>query len=206
MASDVEICNRALSKLGENRIASLNDDNKPARAMKARYEALRDAEVAASAWGFAVKRVNLAATTATPEWGFSKVYERPTDDMRPLVIDGYSIDFRSVGVMYEATGYTRNTSAYQFVENQIHTDLGAPLKYEYVSRVTDAGRFGPLFVEVLACRLAVDAAEELTQSNSKMEAVAEQYRKALSDARRTHALWEPPRVKGPTRFMLSRAW
>jgi hypothetical protein len=204
MSSDVEICNRALSKLGENRIVSLDDDNKPARAMKARFTALRDAEVAAGAWGFAVRRVNLAATTITPDWGYSKVFERPTDDLRPLMIDGYTIDYRAIGVMYEATGYTRTTASYRFVEDQIHTDLEAPLKYEYVSRVTDSGRFGPLFVEVLACRLAMDAAEELTQSTSKAQAVAEQYRKALSDARRTHALWEPPRVKGPTRFMLSR--
>lgn len=206
MASEVEIANRALSKLGEARITSMDDNNKAARAMKARFALLRDAEVSASAWGFAVKRTNLAASTDVPEWGYARIFERPVDDMRPLMVDGYSIDFRAIGVMNEASGYSTSTPSYQFISNKIYTDLSAPLKYEYIGRVTDTGQFDPLFVEVLACRLAVDAAEELTQSASKGQVVADQYRLALGEAKRTHALWEPPRIKGPNRFLLSRAW
>lgn len=205
MASDVDIANRALSKLGEIRITSLSDASKPARAMNARLSLLRDAEVAAYAWGFAVKRVHLAASTEVPVWGYSTVYERPVDDLRPLLIDGFSIDARAIGVQYSSSGFD-TVGSYSFVENKIHTDLSAPLKYEYVSQVTNAGAFDPLFIEVLACRLAIDAAEELTQSATKAQAIEAQYRDALSKARRTHALWEPPRRRTANRFVQARAW
>lgn len=206
MASEVDIANRALSKLGEARITSLSDANKPARAMNARFDLLRDAEIAASAWGFAIKLANLAASTETPAWGYSTIFERPVDDMRPLMIDGFALDFRTIGVQYEASGYALNSGAYQIIDNKIYTNLSAPLKYKYVAQVTNTGVFDPLFVEVLACRLALDACEELTQSASKAQVIEAQYRSAMSIAKRSHALWTPPQVRGSGRFMAARGW
>jgi hypothetical protein len=206
MTSEVDIANRALSKLGEIRITSLSDNNKAARAMQARYSLLRDAELAASAWGFAVRRVLLAASTDVPAWGYARIFNRPVDDIRPLMVGDLPVNVRAVDVMFAAGPVRGDRPDWQIVENRIQTDLAAPLKYEYIARVTDSGVFDPLFVEVLACRLAADACEEITQSNTKQEAMLFQYREALSVARRTHALWEPPRRKGPTRFMMARGY
>jgi len=205
MASDVDIANRALSKLGEARITSLTDNNKGARAMNSRFEMLRDAEVEAGAWRFAIKRVNLPATAEVPEWGYSKIFARPSDDLRPLTINGYYVNYRTVGV-YVTGPSTRAYGGYSIVDGKIQTDMSAPLEYEYVARVTNSGLFNSLFVEVFACRLAADAAEELTQSNQKQQAALFQYQKALREARRTHAIWTPPTVKGSGSFLQSRAW
>ena len=57
MASEVDICNRALSKLGAARITSLTEDSVNARACNAMYESVRDAELRAHPWNFAMKRV-----------------------------------------------------------------------------------------------------------------------------------------------------
>ena len=206
MASKVDIANRALSMLGEARIISLSDNNKPARAMNARFDLLRDAELAAYPWRFAVKRVQLAALTDVPAWGFSTIYQRPSDDLRTIRVGGASIDSRAVGVMYAASGYSIDEASYEIIEGKIHTDLSAPLDYEYISQVTDTGQFDPLFVEALAARIAADAAEELTQSNAKKEAAMFVYNKALATARRNNSLMRPPRKRGTTSWMASRTY
>lgn len=204
MASEVEIANRALSMLGEARITSLDDNNKPARAMKARFDILRDAELSAYPWRFAVKRVQLPATTETPAWGYSKIYNRPDDDLRPIRVGDDYISDQTIGVFYESSGYTGEQSKYEIIEGRIQTDLSAPLDYEYISRVTNAGLFDPLFVEALAARLAADAAEELTQSNSKKEAALMVYKRTLAEARRVNSLYRPPRRRAAGRWMASR--
>lgn len=204
MASEVDIANRALSMLGEIRITSLDDNNKPARAMKARYTLLRDAELSAYPWRFSVKRVSLAASTDTPAWGYSTIYNRPVDDLRPIKVGGAYVNAESIGVFYESTGVYTEQSPYEIIEGRIHTDLSAPLNYEYVSQVTDAGQFDPLFVEALAARLAADAAEELTQSNSKQEKAMLVYKRTLAEARRVNSLYRPPRRKTNGRWTASR--
>jgi len=204
MASEVDIANRALSMLGEIRITSLDDANKPARAMKARYDLLRDAELSAYPWRFAVKRVSLAATTDTPAWGFSLIYNRPIDDLRPIKVGGAFVNAETIGVFYESTGVYTEQSPYEIIEGRIHTDLSAPLDYEYVAQITDAGQFDPLFVQALAARLASDAAEELTQSNSKAERADRIYQQTLAQARRVNSLYRPPRRKETGRWMSSR--
>jgi hypothetical protein len=203
MASTVEIANRALSKLGEARITSLDDNSKPARAMKARFDLVRDAELASYAWRFAVKRVPLAAAVEVPEWGFARIFPRPVDDLRPLKIANAYVDFRTIGVTVSYSSRVPDLP-YEVIDGKIYTDLPAPLEYEYVSRVTNSGAFDALFVEALACRLAADAAEELTQSNTKIEQAMRQYDLAIKMARRVHALYVPPARKPTGAFMQSR--
>jgi len=204
MASEVDIANRALSMLGEARITSLADNNKPARAMNARYEMLRDAELAAYAWRFAVTRVQLAASTDVPEWGYSTIYDRPIDDLRPIKIGGDFIYPEAIGVMYESSGYSTDEVPWEIISGRIETNISAPLDYEYVARITDAGAFDQLFVAALAARLAVDASEELTQSNTKGERAERFYKKTMSEARRVNSLYKFPRRRRAGRWMRSR--
>lgn len=203
MASSVEISNRALSILGEARIVSMDDNNKAARAMKARFDILRDAELEAHAWRFAVKRTTLAASVDVPPWGYSYIYDRPTDDLRPLRVGNSNVNSLTLGVQYEASGYVSD-GLYEIVEGRIQTNQSAPLNYEYIARITDTGQFSSLFVEALAARLAADAAEEITQSNTKQQAAGLQYKNALSEARRVNALYTPPKRRGLSTWMQAR--
>lgn len=204
MASEVDIANRALSMLGEDRITALTDNNKGARAMNARFELLRDAELTSYPWRFAVKRVSLAASTDVPAWGYSLIYNLPSDNLRTTKIGGMAINSGAIGVMYESTGISTDSTPYEIIEGRLHTNMSAPLDYEYIARITNTGLFDPLFVEALAARLAADAAEEMTQSKSKKEAALFTYRKTLSDARRVNSLLKPPRLRSSGRWMQSR--
>ena len=65
--SDAALCNRFLTRIGANTIQSLDEESKEARVCKANFEFLRDDVNSAHAWGFAIKRVELAqSATAQP--------------------------------------------------------------------------------------------------------------------------------------------
>ncbi len=70
MASVVDICNGALNQLGASTILTLTEDSKNARLLNARYTQVRDSLFRNHPWNCLQKRVELAADTATPAWGF----------------------------------------------------------------------------------------------------------------------------------------
>ncbi len=72
MTSVVQICNIALSNLGEAKIAALTDENERARQCNLRYEDCRDAVLRSHPWNAAVTRAALAANVTAPAWGFAK--------------------------------------------------------------------------------------------------------------------------------------
>lgn len=205
MATDVDIANRALSMLGEARITTLTDATKQARAMNARYALLRDAELAAYPWRFSIRRVKLYASGTAPDWGYSTVYALPKDHLRTVKAGGDGTTEQAVGVMYESSGYSGGQRAvYEIIEGELHTNLSSPVDYEYIAQITDTTKFDPLFIEALGARLAADAAEELTQSDSKKRHAIGMYEQALNTARRTDALRRPPREKPAGRWHRSR--
>lgn len=65
MASDLDIANRALSRLGAARINSTGDDTKNARAVASALATVRDEVLVDHPWNCAVKRAVVYATTGT---------------------------------------------------------------------------------------------------------------------------------------------
>ncbi len=171
MTSPVEICNRALTKLGDRPILTLSDDNERARACARLYEVSRDAVLRDHPWNFAVQRAELAALEEKPVWGFKSQFELPTDCLRVLWVDG-NYPWRIEG-------------------RRVLSNLEGALRISYIRRVEDPNVFDSLFVEALAARLALELAESLTQSNSKRQAAGEGYQLALIRARSIDAQENP---------------
>jgi hypothetical protein len=176
MASDVEICNRALQKLGVARIVSLTEESTAARACNAAYTAVRDAELEDHTWSFAIQRSQLAASSTAPLFGKTNYFPLPTDFIRLAEPD---------------EGDNLNSLDWQIEYEGIATDDGAPLEIRYVSKVTDPNKMTPLFREAFAARLAVELCEELTQSNTKMEAVKQWYKEQIGKAKKSNAIQRP---------------
>src|SRR5581483_10865340 len=86
MASQTGICNRALEKLGEDPIVSINDGSKQAQALKRVYTDTLNALLVEHPWNFAKQRAELAASATPPAWGFSYSYPLPIDFLRLLTI------------------------------------------------------------------------------------------------------------------------
>lgn len=173
MASVVEICNRALQKLGAARITSLTQDSVEARACNACYEVLRDAELRAHTWSFAITRATLAADAFAPDWGRTNAFQLPTDFLR--VADDYPEDL--------------DTHKDWLIEGrQIVTDDGDPIYLRYVKKVTDPNEMDPLFRELLSTKMAEEMCEALTQSNVKKDGLKVDYDKILAKAKKANAI------------------
>lgn len=175
--SDTSVCNLALQKLGATRITSLTENSRNARSCNACYETLRDSRLRKSAWNFAIKRTTLAPDADEPEFEFGYAFTLPTDCLRILPP-------------------ARNGLDWQIENGKILTNDGDSLEVRYISRVTDPTLFDPCFVELLACDLADHMCEEITQSNTKKEAIKVDRKEAMAEARRANAFEktsdEPP--------------
>lgn len=163
MISEVEICNEALTALGENPILSLTDDNKPARLCNLKYANKRDYLLRRYNWNFATKRAILAADVDTPEYEFSTQFTLPTD----------CIQFR---------GCYPNSITYQIENNKILCDEST-LYILYTYRVTDPTKMDATFKEALAALLSRELSIPISDSNTQHKRMDEMYEVKLSEAR-----------------------
>lgn len=198
MASAVDIANRALTKLGERRILAFTDDTKQARSMNSMFAIVRDAELRAARWRFSIKRASLPALVTPPAFGYVRQFQLPADCLKLLEAgDKYP------GV--DLSDYVQTDNSDFAVEgNAVLTNLEAPLLIRYVSQVTDPTLFDACFVEALACRLAFEAAEELTDSTSKKESAGRAYEMAMNAAHKANAIERPPQKMADDTWMIAR--
>ena len=198
MASIIQVANRALTKLGSARITSLSDDTKAARSISNCFDDLRDDELRAHRWQFAMKRTSLAALSDTPAFGYNYQYAVPADFLRIDMVD----DRFPAAVMdnYIDAEYLEWT----LEGNVILTDIGAPLKLRYIAQVTDPTEWDTNFREALASRIAMEVAEDLTQSDTKKQAAAKDYDRAIRQAIRINAIERPAVAPPDNTWIISR--
>ena len=163
MSSEVEICNEALTSLGENPILSLTDDIKAARLCNLKYEAKRDYLLRRYIWNFATQRATLSSDVATPEYGFSAQFTLPSD----------CIQFREIYPI---------SVPYKIEKNKILCDESI-LYIKYTYRVTDPNSMDATFKEALSALLSRELAIPLSDSVSLFKQMDELYEVKLSEAR-----------------------
>jgi len=173
MSSVVTACNKALDKVGQGPITSLSDGTTAANLCDRNWPLVRDMVLRDHPWNFAVKRDVLAASSTPPAWGFQKEFPLPTDFLRLLEVRDLS------------------TGEYQVEGRSILADADA-LYIRYIWRVTDPNVYDALFLEAVACRLAVELCEPLTQSNTKKDALFQEYADTLTRAVRVDGQENPP--------------
>lgn len=177
MASDVEICNRALQKLGAKRITSLSQDSVNARACNFAYEPVKLALLRAYEWSFSIARAQLAADSEEPSWGKANAFQLPSDYVQ--LASDYPED-------------NSNTKDWQIEGRKIFTDDAAPLYVRYIYNVTDPNEMDSLFREALSTKLALELCEEITQSNTKKDVLKDDFRLAIADAKKSGAIAKIP--------------
>lgn len=163
MASTVDICNGALNQLGATTILSLTEDSKNARLCNSRYTQVRDALFRTHPWNCLQTRLELAASTDTPAWGFSYAYTLPADCLRLLRILDYDSNHK-----VEGRKILSNTST---------------MKILYISRVTDPNEYDELLRETLSAALGADIAYAVTSNNTTSQNMILSYQEKLKDAR-----------------------
>ncbi len=204
--SETSIANRAITKLGANRILSLTQDSAGAKAMNAVFIDTRDAEFRDHPWSFATERAQLSALSTAPSWGYTRQFQLPADSIRVLTVGDEWIAYRAAGITYrEYPIGTTDESLFQIEGQKILTDLEAPLKIRYTKRETDPAKFDPLFVDTLACRLALETAADIIDATTgDIQKLQLMYDESIRKAKRSNALEKPPRARGPSAFILAR--
>jgi len=173
--SETSICNSALSKIGADRILSLDDNTAQGRLCKEQYAKLRDSLLMEHPWNFAVGRKELGLSTFKPAFKYDNAFEIPNDCLRIL-----ECDFNE----YISIGADRpwDVEIDPDTENKYLVTNESSVKILYIKSVLEA-RFTAMFAEVLAYRLAMEFAYPLTQSASLVEDMTRKYMKALADCR-----------------------
>lgn len=184
MASVVDICNYALSKVGDNKIVAIDEGTPEANQCEILYPRARDFVLRNHPWNCAIGRSLLASSITAPAWGFEKAYPLPADCLRVLdVVDA---------------------SEWRVEGNHILTDFDGALKVRYVKRIEDTEQFDAHVVEVISSFLAIELAESLTQSNTKKQILLEQHKSLMALAKRSDAQEDYPAKIADDTWLQSR--
>jgi len=200
VASNIDIANAALLKLGADRITSLNDHNDRARVLSQRFTMVRDAELRRHRWRFALSRASVPALADPPEFGYARAFQLPSDFLRLVQVGEYDLgdslaDYRSAP-----------TARWALEGRTILTDLPSPLSLRYIRKVTDSALFDSAFVEAFAARLAWECCERITQSDSKRQLAAGEYKEAVREAIRANAIEAPPEYGSDDSWVMARTY
>lgn len=196
-SSEVDICNLALDYLNQAPITSIdNPTTKTAEACARWYHATRRALLREHPWNFAIKRAQLPKSTATIPFGYSNVYELPSDFLR--LVDPGNDEFLDI-IRYN----------YQIEDNNLYTnDLTgsstSELNVRYVRNVTSVSEFDSSFVIALAASLASKMAHKFTANEGRLEQIREDLRKEKADAMSVDGQERPPRRITVSKFVEKR--
>lgn len=200
--SDVAIGKIALSKIGESTpITSFDDENKPARELKKRYEFVRDAELRRRKWCFSLTRTTLPAI-ASPDPAptpYSYAYQLPSDCLKVLSVGDYA-----PGGSYVDLNTALDTAEFKIEGRRILTDFAAPLRLRYVKQVTDPTQFDAAFVESFAARLAYEIAMPITQSRSVKDDAWSDYVVSIREAVKANAIEVAPEQMNDDAWLQAR--
>lgn len=166
--SQVDVCNSALQKLGAASIISLTDNSREARQCNLAYDSNRRSELRKHRWNFAIKRAVLAPDTTAPAFDFLYQFTLPSDCIRLLLPSDITLDWTVEG-------------------RKVLTNDGTSIKIRYLADITDPTMWDPAFYDMLSISLAIDLCEPLTNSTGKRQALEQDYKDALREARRNNA-------------------
>lgn len=197
MASEVDICNLALSHLGDvASIASIDPPEGSAQASHCArfYPIARDALLELHTWAFATTRATLALVSTYPSSTWKYGYATPNDVVNYIaVLDPQAADDYSVGVQMAGVGPYSNpvvgAGVYTPQPFEVETQPGgddmlltnqanAVLRYTRV--ITDTTKFSPLFVTSLSHYLASMLAGPVLKGEEGRRVAAEQMKLAMS--------------------------
>lgn len=174
MASETDICNLALIRIGQgSRIAALDEESEPASLCQFLLPLMREDTLRSAPWPFACRRVELALVEEDPstDWSFS--YRLPSGCMRAIRIlpnDGRNSRTR---IPFEVEG--------DDTAGLVYTDEVDPVLH-YVAAIDDPTLYPADFVDALAWRLAMELAEPLARDAGRRENAERQWKRSLERA------------------------
>lgn len=169
MSAWVDVANRALGLVGNERLMALDEASNAAGAVRAHMDAVSDAVLRSHPWNCAIRRALLAADATPPVFGFVAAFTLPAN---PYCL-------RVLGIGSATAPYK---GAWQIEGRKLLADAGGPLPVRYIARV-DPVDWDAMLADVIAVRLAAAIAYQLTSSRDAEAQLLKQFEALLRDAR-----------------------
>lgn len=171
MTTKIEICNRALAKIGDDyTITSFYDEIKTARFSELLYESTKNMLLRSYPWRFAVKRFNSPELAETPAYGYNHQYLIPWDCLRVLSLQDENLEYAVEG------------------RNILVNNDGGSLRYLGIKKVDDPNEYDEMFTEALVLKLAVEFAIPIAASTSLRDSLRADFKDFMQDAKTKSAL------------------
>jgi len=167
--SEVSICNMALVRLGQSRISSMTQQGRlEAELSSIFYEPTVSELLTDYEWAFATERASLAVSAETNLTNYTYKYTIPNNCLRIIsFIDGNS--------------YADITDDWAIEGKYVYSNT-IPGYIKYIRTITNPSVFPQLFVEALYLRLATKMCLKMTQDQSLLGMLFQEYSAALRTA------------------------
>lgn len=160
--SDVQICNLALAKIGdESRISAIGEDGREGEQCELFYEHTRDFLLQSHPWNFAAGRVALSQDATSPDFEYTNQFVLPADYLRAL-------DLYNEAEPYKIEGKRLLTNA-------------SVANLKYTRKIIDTTQFTPLFSETLAVKLGYELSNVIAGTK---KITLEDVEKSMREAKR----------------------
>jgi hypothetical protein len=163
MATQTEICNLALMRIGAPPITDIDDTaNLSARRCKLIFEMTTQEVARESDWGCLLKRAEIGQIATAPAFEWLYAYQLPVDCMRVRSVNGV-INHYEVSEFYEIEGRTLLTDADK-------------AQIQYIAHIKDTSQWDSLFVNAVGVLLAAKLAVATRQDEGVAQALMSEYR------------------------------
>ncbi len=189
----LDICNNALSFLGQENISSVDEENERARKCKQFYEICRKSLLRVHDWNFT--HADISLTKISQENLFNKLYSYlyPTDCTHINKI--YISNIPNKIIKYEIGYYNGN---------KIISCDELDVKCLYTKDVTDTSLFDSTFREALSYFIASKIAMALTGDTNLLNIALKQYEYCLAQATLANKEEEPEEADDECSFIEAR--
>lgn len=167
MASVVEICNKALSLLGQNLITDFSENTPEALACRTHWPFVRNQVLRSHPWNCAIERKAIPRLLDAPVNEFTYKYQLPADCLRVLSIDPdqiFSIEGRTL---------------------LCDTDS---IILKYIKELSDSSQYDPELADALSYIMASELCYQMTSSTSQVDYLRTTGEEKLSNAKASDAL------------------
>jgi len=169
--TSIDICNLALTALGEERIVALTDNTAQAQACKAFYDHAVEEVLRVAKWASILSRAELAQLADAPLMGWGYQYQLPNNCLR-------------VWELQDSGG----NKGHPWIKEgkRLLTDMDEAF-IVYASNAVDTSQYDSLLRSTIAYRLAYHLAYSLTQSREIQAQQWQQFVVLMHEARAANA-------------------
>ncbi len=166
--SSIELCSKALNKIGANSITSFDDGTVEAEICESIYLTLKHKLLSLYSWSFATKMAKLSSVESEEKYGFCYAYILPVDFLRAVKI--------ASNMKYKIAG------SYLFSDDE-------NVELEYIADVEE-DYFSPLFVSSFIYLIAAELSISLLNDTSKYTLFYRLFNSEIKEAKSVESMQE----------------